>query len=472
MEETIFACQHEREELLPELAIPGHLLRADLPLPNPSELEVVRHYTRLSQKNFSIDTQFYPLGSCTMKYNPRIAHELATLPGFSRLHPATPARAAQGLLRTLAELQDWLAELTGMAAVSLSPAAGAQGELAGVAMIRAYHLARGDRERQRMLIPQAAHGTNPASARMAGFTVTELPNRADGDLDLDALRSALGPDVAGIMLTNPSTLGVFERQIKDVAAMVHAAGALLYYDGANLNAILGRVKPGSMGFDVMHLNLHKTFATPHGGGGPGSGAVAVAARLAPYLPVPRVVAQEGVYRWETWAERPESIGPLSAYGGNIAVLLRAHAYIRRLGSAGLQRVSAYAALNANYLQQGLQRLGYTLAFPERRASHEFIISVQDLYKATGVRALDVAKRLLDFGIHAPTIYFPQLVPECLLIEPTETETRATLDRFLEVMAQIRREALEEPDLLKNAPQNLPVRRVDETLAARRLQVAE
>ncbi|MEY2341051.1 aminomethyl-transferring glycine dehydrogenase subunit GcvPB [Acidithiobacillus sp. IBUN Pt1247-S3] len=472
MEETIFACQHVREQSPADVMIPTHLLRTDLPLPNPAELEVLRHYTRLSQKNFSIDTNFYPLGSCTMKYNPRIAHELATLPGFSRLHPQTPAPAAQGLLHNLAELQDWLADLTGMAAVSLSPAAGAQGELAGVAMIRAYHQARGDHARQRILIPQAAHGTNPASARMAGFTVTELPNLPDGDLDLGALRDALGPDVAGIMLTNPSTLGVFERQIREVAALVHAAGALLYYDGANLNAILGRVKPGEMGFDVMHLNLHKTFATPHGGGGPGSGAVAVAPRLVPYLPVPRIVGEAGAYRWETLAERPQTIGQLSAYGGNIAVLLRAHAYIRRLGHAGLRRVSAYAALNANYLMQGLQRLGYQLAFPERRASHEFIISVQDLQKATGVRALDVAKRLLDFGIHAPTIYFPQLVPECLLIEPTETESKATLDRFLEVMAQIRREALEEPELLKNAPQNLPVQRVDETLAARRLQVAE
>lgn len=472
MEETIFACQHEETPAELELVIPAHLLRDDLPLPNPSELEVLRHYTRLSQKNFSIDTNFYPLGSCTMKYNPRIAHEVATLPGFSRLHPATPAVAAQGLLRNLAELQGWLAELTGMAAVSLSPAAGAQGELAGVAMIRAYHQARGDTQRQRMLIPQAAHGTNPASARMAGFTVTELPNLPNGDLDLDALRAALGPDVAGIMLTNPSTLGVFERQIQEVAALVHGAGALLYYDGANLNAILGRVKPGEMGFDVMHLNLHKTFATPHGGGGPGSGAVAAASRLAPYLPVPRVVGEAGSYRWESHAERPESIGQLSAYAGNIGVLLRAHAYVRRLGHAGLRRVSAYAALNANYLMHGLRRQGYTVAFAERRATHEFIISVQDLHKASAVRALDVAKRLLDFGIHAPTIYFPQLVPECLLIEPTETESKASLDRFLEVMAQIRREALEEPELLRNAPHDLPVRRVDETLAARRLQVAE
>jgi len=472
MEETIFACQHEGTPVELELAIPAHLLRDDLPLPNPSELEVLRHYTRLSQKNFSIDTNFYPLGSCTMKYNPRIAHEVATLPGFSRLHPATPAVAAQGLLRSLAELQGWLAELTGMAAVSLSPAAGAQGELAGVAMIRAYHQARGDTQRQRILIPQAAHGTNPASARMAGFAVTELPNLPNGDLDLDALRAALGPEVAGIMLTNPSTLGVFERQIQEVAALVHGAGALLYYDGANLNAILGRVKPGEMGFDVMHLNLHKTFATPHGGGGPGSGAVAAASRLAPYLPVPRVVGEAGSYRWESHAERPESIGQLSAYAGNIGVLLRAHAYVRRLGHTGLQRVSAYAALNANYLMHGLRRQGYTVAFAERRATHEFIISVQDLHTASAVRALDVAKRLLDFGIHAPTIYFPQLVPECLLIEPTETESKASLDRFLEVMAQIRREALEEPERLRNAPHDLPVRRVDETLAARRLQVAE
>jgi len=470
--ESIFELDHRREPVGANLEVPEPLRRrTPLDLPNPSELEVLRHYTRLSQKNYAIDTQFYPLGSCTMKYNPRIAHRLANLPGFARIHPATPAKAQQGLLRLLWDLQNGLAELTQMAAVSLTPAAGAQGELAGVAMIRAYHHARGDFARRRMLIPSAAHGTNPASARMAGFTVTELPTRADGDLDVAALERELGPDVAGIMLTNPSTLGVFERQIEAIAECVHGAGALLYYDGANFNAILGRVAPGRMGFDVMHLNLHKTFATPHGGGGPGSGAVAAGAALEPFLPLPRVQREaDGHWRWLDRADRPQSIGRLSAHAGNIGVLLRAQAYLRRLGRVGVGRVSAYAVLNANYLLRKLQDVGYRAAFPQRRASHEFLLTVEDLHRQTGVRALDVAKRLLDFGIYAPTIYFPQLVPECLLIEPTETESKATLDHFVAVMAQIRREALEQPELLKGAPQQLPIGRLDEAWAARQLQL--
>ena len=471
--DSIFAHDHHMPVPKMPADIPEDLLRkTPLNLPNASELDVLRHYTRLSQKNFSIDTQFYPLGSCTMKYNPRIAHAMASLPGFARLHPDTPAPAMQGLLQVLWELQEWLAAATGMAAVSLTPAAGAQGELAGVAMIRAYHLARGDTGRNKMLIPTAAHGTNPASAQMAGFEVIEIPNLPDGDLDMAALDAHLGPDVAGIMLTNPSTLGVFERRIAEIAHHVHAAGGLLYYDGANLNAILGRVQPGQMGFDVMHLNLHKTFATPHGGGGPGAGAVAVQERLKPFLPLPTVLKEpHGALRWMGAKDLPQSIGHLSAHGGNIGVLLRAHAYLRRLGRSGVGRVSAYAALNANYLLKELQRLGYQAAFPERRASHEFILSVSDLHKATGIRALYVAKRLLDFGIHAPTIYFPQLVPECLLIEPTETESKATLDRFVAVMAQIRQEALEQPELLREAPHHLPVGRLDEALAARRLDVS-
>ncbi|MHB0887571.1 aminomethyl-transferring glycine dehydrogenase subunit GcvPB [Acidithiobacillus sp.] len=477
----IFAYDHHRDPVRASVRgaegledIPQTLLRGDaLHWPNPSELEVLRHYTRLSQRNFSIDTHFYPLGSCTMKYNPRIAHEGAMLAGFARLHPQTPAPAMQGLLRVLWELQEWLAAITGMAAVSLTPAAGAQGELAGVAMIRAYHQARGDHQRKRMLIPTAAHGTNPASARMAGFAVVEIPNGPDGDLDLAALDAALGPDTAGIMLTNPSTLGVFERQIVQVAERVHGAGGLLYYDGANLNAILGRVRPGDMGFDVMHLNLHKTLATPHGGGGPGAGAVAVRERLLPFLPQPRVARDEhGRYHWLDAGDLPASIGRLSAHAGNIGVLLRAHAYLRRLGREGVERVSRYAALNANYLLKRLQAVGFQAAFPERRASHEFILSVTDLQRENGIRALDVAKRLLDYGIHAPTVYFPQLVPECLLIEPTETESKATLDRFVEVMQRIRQEALETPQLLREAPHHLPVGRLDEALAARRLDVAD
>ncbi len=472
--DTIFHLSERRDATPPEVDIPAAYRRQEpLDLPNPSELEALRHYTLLSQKNFAIDTHFYPLGSCTMKYNPRIAHRLANLAGFARVHPATPASAQQGLLHLLWDLQNGLAQLTQMAAVSLTPAAGAQGELAGVAMIRAYHHARGDLGRRRMLIPSAAHGTNPASARMAGFTVTELPTRADGDLDLAALERELGPDVAGIMLTNPSTLGVFERQIETIAERVHQAGALLYYDGANLNAILGRVAPGRMGFDVMHLNLHKTFATPHGGGGPGSGAVAAAAHLEPYLPLPRVQREaDGSWRWLDRVDCPQSIGRLSAHAGNVGVLLRAQAYLRRLGGSGAHRVSAYAVLNANYLFKELQRVGYRAAFPQRRASHEFLLTVEDLRQQTGVRALDVAKRLLDFGIYAPTIYFPQLVPECLLIEPTETESKATLDRFVAVMAQIRQEALEQPELLKDAPHQLTVGRLDEAWAARHLELVQ
>ncbi len=440
-------------------------------LPEVSELQAVRHYTRLSQKNFSIDTQFYPLGSCTMKYNPRACNSLASLPGFLARHPAAPASHSQGIMACLHELQDILKIVTGMHAVSLAPAAGAQGELAGVMMIRAYHDARGDHERLEILVPDAAHGTNPASAIMAGFEVREIPTGNNGDVDIAALRDAVGPRTAGIMLTNPSTVGVFDRNIQAIAETVHEAGGLLYYDGANLNAILGKVRPGDMGFDVIHMNLHKTFSTPHGGGGPGAGPVGVSKRLEPFLPVPLVVKDGQQYRWQVEPDRPESIGRMTAFGGNMGILLRAYIYARMLGADGMRRVSEYATLNANYLMARLQEAGFTAAYPERRASHEFIITLKPEAKAFGTNAMDFAKRLLDYGFHAPTTYFPLLVPECLLIEPTESEAKEDLDGFVEAMIKTRAEAEQAPETLKQAPHSLPVRRLDDVRAARHLDVA-
>lgn len=448
------------------------LLRETLPrIPQTAELDVVRHFTRLSQKNFSIETNFYPLGSCTMKYNPRAAKAIASMPGYFYLHPLTDVRDMQGYLENLYELQNDIAILTGMDEVSLTPMAGAQGEFAGVAMIKSYHHDRGDHARTEMLIPDAAHGTNPASARMCEFDVVEIPTcTKTGDIDLDALQKAVGPKTAGIMLTNPSTFGVFERKIKKIAEIVHKAGGLLYYDGANLNAILGRARPGDMGFDVMHLNCHKTFATPHGGGGPGSGPVAAGKKLKDYLPTPMVGKNEQGYCWLTQKDRPKSIGRLSCFMGNAGVLMRAHSYLKLLGKNGSKRVSQFATLNANYLMKQLQKIGYTLAFPERRASHEFIITAKPLKDKTGISALDIAKRLLDFGIYAPTIYFPLLIPECLLIEPTETENKKTLDRFIEVMKIIYDEAHADPEKLKSAPHTTPVGRLDEVKAAKELVV--
>ena len=451
--------------------LPEHFLRrTKLLLPEVSELDAVRHYTRLSQKNFSIDTHFYPLGSCTMKYNPRACNSLAMLPGFLQRHPLAPETRSQGFLSCMHELQEMLQAVTGMSAVSLTPMAGAQGELAGVAMIRAYHVNRGDLVRTEILVPDAAHGTNPATATMCGCTVKELPTDAQGDVDIAALRNAVGPNTAGIMLTNPSTLGVFERNIEEIAAIVHGAGGLLYYDGANLNAILGKVKPGDMGFDVIHMNLHKTFSTPHGGGGPGSGAVGVAPRLEPFLPVPVVTYDGDRYRWVDLDERPLSIGRLSSFMGNAGVLLRAYVYMRLLGAAGMERVAEFATLNANYLMVELQRAGFDLAFPARRASHEFIVTLKRQAKATGATAMDFAKALLDEGYHAPTTYFPLLVPECLLIEPTETESKQTLDRFVDAMAKVLRQAHDDANHLKEAPYSTPVRRLDDVRAARKLDV--
>jgi glycine dehydrogenase subunit 2 len=452
--------------------LPAGLRRREAPaLPEVSELEAVRHYTRLSQKNFSIDTHFYPLGSCTMKYNPRACNSLASLPGFVGRHPAAPESHSQGLMACLFELQEMLKVVTGMHAVSLAPAAGAQGELAGVMMIRAYHDARGDQDRREILVPDAAHGTNPASAIMAGFEVREVPTGSDGDVDIEALRAAVGPRTAGIMLTNPSTVGVFDRNIEAIAETVHAAGGLLYYDGANLNAILGLVRPGDMGFDVIHMNLHKTFSTPHGGGGPGAGPVGVSKRLEPYLPVPLVTFEGNDYHWQVEQDRPESIGRLTAFGGNMGILLRAYIYARILGAEGMRRVAEYATLNANYLLARLKQAGFQAAYPYRRASHEFIITLKHEAKSLGVNAMDVAKRLLDHGFHAPTTYFPLLVPECLLIEPTESEPKEALDGFVDAMIAIREEAETDPEKVKTAPHNLPVRRLDDVRAARQLDLA-
>ncbi|KPK50225.1 MAG: glycine dehydrogenase [Acidithiobacillales bacterium SM23_46] len=451
--------------------IPDKLRRSKRPLlPEVSELQAVRHFTRLSQKNFSIDTHFYPLGSCTMKYNPRACNKLAMLPQLLGRHPHAPESTGQGFLACMYELQEMLKDVTGMKGVSLTPLAGAQGEFAGVAMIRSYHESRDDRARTEILVPDAAHGTNPATAVMCGYTVREIPTDANGDVEIAALQAAVGPQTAGLMLTNPSTLGVFERKIQEIAKIVHTAGGLLYYDGANLNAILGRVKPGDMGFDVIHMNLHKTFSTPHGGGGPGAGPVAANDRLVPFLPVPMVGRIQDKYFWETEKTRPQTIGRLSANMGNAGVLLRAYVYARLLGREGMHRVAEYSTLNANYIMVELKRRGFDMAFPNRRATHEFVLTLKKLKDEAGVTAMDFAKRLLDKGFHAPTTYFPLLVPECHLIEPTETEPKEELDRFIATMEEILREARESPDVVKGAPHTMPVKRLDDVRAARELDL--
>jgi len=451
--------------------IPETFQRTTQPyLPEVSELQVVRHYTKLSQKNFSVDTHFYPLGSCTMKYNPHIMHKLATLPEFLNCHPLSDTSQHQGIMQCLYETQEILKAITGMQSVSLTPMAGAQGELAGIAMIRAYHNSKNDHDRTEIIVPDAAHGTNPATAVMCGYKVREIPTNKEGDIDIPSLKEAVGPQTAGIMLTNPSTLGVFEQRITEVADIIHQAGGLLYYDGANLNAILGKVLPSDMGFDVIHLNLHKTFGTPHGGGGPGAGPVAANERLTPFMPVPLVGKKDNHYYWITKKEAPQSIGKLSAFMGNIGILLQAYVYLRLLGLKGMQRVAEFSTLNANYLMVKLKEAGFKLAFPNRRAVHEFLITVEDQTKQYNITALDYAKRLLDYGVHAPTIYFPLLIPECLLIEPTETETKETLDQFVDIMKKIKHEAEHDPQKLKEAPHKMPTHRLDNVKAARELDL--
>ena len=438
-------------------------LRDDLPLPEVSEPEVVQYFTALSQLNFSIDTHFYPLGSCTMKYNPKINDEVAFLPGFAGIHPLQPAAQSQGALELLYGLQGFLSEATGMAATSLATLAGAHGELAGVLMMRAYHLAQGDAGRTKMGIPDSAHGTNPASAAMAGFDVVTIPSDADGNTDLRALRALAGPDLAGIMITLPSTLGLFDANILEVCRIVHDCGGLVYGDGANMNALLGRVKLGELGFDVCHLNLHKTFSTPHGGGGPGAGPVCCGANLADFLAAPLVTqdADTGDY---TLSEPPHSIGKISGFHGNFGVLVRAYTYIRTLGAAGLTSISGNAVLNANYLMHALKDR-YALPY-DRTCMHEAVFSA-DRQKERGVSGLEVAKRLLDYGFHAPTMYFPLIVHEALMIEPTESETRDTLDAFIAALQAIDEEASAEPELVQQAPHTTPVSRLDEATAARR-----
>jgi glycine dehydrogenase subunit 2 len=434
-------------------------------LPELNEPEVVRHYVNLSHLNYAIDTGFYPLGSCTMKFNPKLNEWAARLPGFANLHPLAPDEIAQGSLQLLWELEQALVEISGMRAVTLQPAAGAQGELTGILMIRAYHRSRGDAERDEVLVPDSSHGTNPATASMAGFRTITIPSAADGGVDLDKFRAALGPRTAAVMITNPSTLGLFEKRIGELLDAVHEAGALAYMDGANLNAILGRFKPGEAGFDVMHFNVHKTFSTPHGGGGPGAGPVGVGERLLPFLPAPRVLrSDEGRFRLERPDERPTSIGRLRSYVGNTGVLVRAYAYIRAHGGSGLRQVSDDAVLAANYLRK---RVGETYDIPfDRHCKHEFVASAAGIKKRTGVRTLDIAKRLIDHGFHPPTIYFPLTVEEAMLIEPTETESIETLDAFADALIAIAHEAETDPELVKTAPHTAPVGRLDEASAAR------
>ncbi len=452
--------------------LPPNCVRKTPPLiPEVSEIQAIRHYTNLSQQNFAIDRNFYPLGSCTMKYNPRGAHRVASLPGFLNRHPLTAASASQGVLECLFDLQEILAVVTGTDAVSLAPMAGAQGELAGLLMIRAYHNEQGDTDRDEVIIPTAAHGTNPATATMCGYKVAEVQVGGDGDVDLEDLKRTVSSRTAAIMLTNPSTCAVFERQITEISDVVHDAGGLLYYDGANLNAILGKICPGNMGFDVLHLNLHKTFATPHGGGGPGAGPVAVNNRLARFLPIPVVGFVDNQFDWLGEQQLPQTIGRLSAFMGNTGILIRALAYALMLGREGMVRVAEHATLNANYLAKELERVGFTLAYPNRKATHEFLVTLTSEAKDLQVRAMDFAKRLLDFGIHAPTTYFPLLVPECLLIEPTETECKEQLDEFVDAMKHIREEAVNDPDTVRGAPHGLYRKRLDEVQAARELDLA-
>ena len=456
---------------LPVPEVPAELRREAPPrLPEVPENEIVRHFTALADRNFGIDTGFYPLGSCTMKYNPRVNERVVGLPGFRDLHPLQEDEGAQGALELMWELQQILAEVAGLPAVTLQPAAGSQGELTGLMLMRAAFADRGEPGRNVIITADTAHGTNPASVTMAGFELEKVATTDRGNLDLEDLRAKVDDRTAGLMLTNPSTLGVFERRIEEVARIVHQAGGLLYYDGANLNAILGKVRPGDMGFDVIHMNLHKTFSTPHGGGGPGAGAVGVSTRLMPFLPIP-VVGREGErYRWLTEKDLPQSIGRLSAFMGNAGVLLRAYIYMRMLGREGMSQVGEYATLNANYLMARLAQSGFDPAYPSRRASHEFIITVKRQARELEVTAMDFAKRLLDYGFHAPTTYFPLLVPECLLIEPTETESKDALDGFIAAMAQILTEASQDPERVTGAPHTMPVRRLDDVRAAKQLDL--
>ncbi|HET8976839.1 MAG TPA: aminomethyl-transferring glycine dehydrogenase subunit GcvPB [Solirubrobacteraceae bacterium] len=470
--------EHPLDDLLP-----ARLRRAEGPrLPEVAEPEIVRHYNRLSKRNFDLDTGFYPLGSCTMKHNPKLHERVAALDGHARLHPLQDPRRAQGALELMWRLQTALGEIAGLPHVSLQPSAGSHGELAGVLLTRAYHEDRGE-QRSQVLTPDTAHGTNPATVTMAGYEVVKVGTDAQGNVDLDDLRAKATDDVACLMLTNPSTLGLFEHGIEAIAQIVHDVGATLYYDGANLNAIMGICRPGDMGFDIVHFNLHKSFTQPHGGGGPGAGPIAVSDRIEPFLPRPQVVrrdtgtgtgtgnggGQDATAFYDLDYDRPKSIGRLRGFQGNYGVFVRSYAYIRSLGAPGLRDVSETAVLNANYLLAKLRAEGVTEHLPaayERLCMHEFVLSGAPMKRDLKIRTLDLAKRLLDFGVHPPTVYFPLLVDEALLIEPTETETRETLDRFAEILVTILREAAEDPETARTAPHTTPVRRLDEAGAAR------
>lgn len=453
----------------PATHLPAHLIRKQAAqLPEVTELDATRHFMQLSHKNHAIDTGFYPLGSCTMKFNPKINERVAALPGFAEIHPYLPPSHTQGALQLLYELKTYLSEIVGLPGCTLQPAAGAHGELVGMMMIKAYHDHQGDSQRTKVLVPDSAHGTNPSSAQMCGYEVITLRSNHKGQVDfahLQELLAAHGDQLAAIMMTNPNTLGIFEEEILEISKAVHATGAMLYYDGANLNAIMGKAQPGAMGFDVMHLNLHKTFSTPHGGGGPGAGPVLVCERLEPFLPCP-VILKHADHSFGLDDDRPLSIGRIRSFYGNFGVLVRAYTYIRAMGAKGLKQASEDAVLNANYLREHLRKL-YPLPHDHAPCMHEFVLSAQAIKKESGVNAMSIGKRLIDFGIHPPTVYFPLIVPEAMMIEPTETESRQTLDHFIDVMTQIRQEIKEQPDFVNAAPHDAVIGRVNEAAANRK-----
>lgn len=450
------------EEIDIKEMIPEHLLcKTDVSLPEVSEVDVIRHFTQLSTKNYGVDTGFYPLGSCTMKYNPKINEDMASMPSFTQIHPYQSEKTVQGSMQLMYELSEKLAEISGMQQVTLQPAAGAHGELTGLMIIKAFHENKGDFKRKKIIVPDSAHGTNPASANVAGFAIVEIKSNEKGGVDLDSLKSVLNDEIAGLMLTNPNTLGLFDENIKEISDLVHEAGGLVYYDGANLNAIMGKARPGDMGFDVVHMNLHKTFSTPHGGGGPGSGPVGVKKELIQYLPVP--IVEKNGENFTLNYDKPLSIGKIRSFYGNFGVLARAYCYILSMGAEGLKKASEMAVLNANYMKSRLKDYYYLPI--EKVCKHEFVLG--GLEKGHGeVTTLDIAKRLLDYGYHPPTIYFPMIVDNAIMIEPTETESLETMDAFIEAMISISKEAKENPELLKKAPYNTLVRRLDEVKAAR------
>ncbi|PKO18340.1 MAG: glycine dehydrogenase (aminomethyl-transferring) [Chloroflexi bacterium HGW-Chloroflexi-10] len=454
---------------VPEAQLPAQLVRSDLPMPEISEFDAVRHFTRLSKLNYSIDSGFYPLGSCTMKYNPKINEVTARLTGFTKLHPHQPIETVQGSLALMYDLQQWLQEISGFAGVTLQPAAGAHGEYVGVMIIRAYHQDRGDTKRTKIIIPDSAHGTNPASSSMSGFDVVPVATDKNGNVELDSLRSVCNHEVAGLMLTNPNTLGLFEQNVQEVINIVHEAGGLVYGDGANLNALLGIVRPGDLGIDLMHFNLHKTFSTPHGGGGPGSGPVGVAKHLVDYLPCPVVgILEEATQEFPPfygYVEPEKSIGRIKAFHGHFGMMVRAYTYISMYGKHGMRKIAEGAVLNANYLM-ALIKDTYKVTYP-RMCMHEFVVEGH-FSDAPGIHALDIAKRLMDYNYHPPTNYFPLIVPEALMIEPTETESKQTLDEFANALIKIAKEARDNPELLKDAPHYTPIGRLDEVKAAKDL----